>query len=1117
MTAYTPVHRLTVYAPRSVDITESTVLTPIGGAPHSDQFIVTDAPGIGSDKPYLIAIDGQTGTVNPSSKATTVGSRSITLGDKALIPGSNAARWVSAFLGDATARLQLKGCKTVLEESVDGGSTWTTIFTGRVGDIKLGDALSYIFEIKSSVEDLKKNIFVYDPLPTATYAFRSSIFPPRLTKQWGTGDGTQAPVLPAGAWLSGTISGKFTGTDGIVRADITLDNTGEDLKTAALVTKQGLAFASGLAAGLVFLKVTAGGATGGFAVPKHTLGYAGFYDNNVSRRYLQKQIGHLQELPASHPLHLAMPANGTAITFYVQSIDTTPISKTYPLFIDDVDPIQLWADILDGYFSIPNTNYTARPLAPRDTTAFTNLLGQLPRVRFIVTKPEKAGDWIVANICQPFNLAYRVDGLGRVVPIDLRVSSSTTTSGSIVDTDVTELPTNWGLDGSQALLGAAVTYYVDSPKQSVNLRASSDPYPDMNAALVDSTSDPWLVINPLSDLARDAGDTITAIDAQGIRLTTADFNGGAGSIEQVDGHKLSKVTDAMFSFLAPFAGGAIGVQVKCKRSSSFGSTGAPGQLWTLTISTLPDPATNQRGGSRVCLCTSRTEQGLDILGSFIDLGSATVANTPTIGTLAITNGGLDVPYTPNAAGDPVQVEYIITAAGTGSRPAATDPTWTIVGAQLKLWPGSSATARQQGIPANTRLWVRARSRPTSMGSKLPSAYVFPAGGAPAGSIDVAAITAPTIAAATGVTGNRATIPWTNGDATQQVEVFLNAGGIPGSWTDAMRVQPTLPPGSTTVQLRNLTPSATYGVAVRHRDIYGGTSAFSAETFATTGSPSTAPLTPPLGIGGGGGATGSGIDVAPIVPGPRIDVPVGISLLLAAADPSFNIDIQTAPDSAGSPNLGAISVVATKVSGRTRVYHVSTPLDGAIRWFQTRHSGFGDTASNYGDWVKGVPSIQNLDGPTNALATPLNGQSRFRCKVRKLGTQAVASGSFVSVLWDVEDFDIGALHDTGSNTNRIVIPPGGDVGLWLLICNWELLSNATSGLREIQIRNNSGNILGAWQDPSNAGGDIQGQVFAVVDSPSVGTWFEVIAAQTSGVSQNFNGGGLLPNFQAIHIW
>src|SRR5690242_12121599 len=116
MTAYVPAYRLTVKAPRSVDATEATTLTPIGGAPHSDPFVVSTLAGLGGAKPYLHDVGGGTGTIDAVQKNTTVGSRTIALRDQRLTAGgSNAVRWVTAFFGDASGRLRLKGCKAILE------------------------------------------------------------------------------------------------------------------------------------------------------------------------------------------------------------------------------------------------------------------------------------------------------------------------------------------------------------------------------------------------------------------------------------------------------------------------------------------------------------------------------------------------------------------------------------------------------------------------------------------------------------------------------------------------------------------------------------------------------------------------------------------------------------------------------------------------------------------------------------------------------------------------------------------------------------------------------------------------------------------------------------------
>ena len=46
MATYDPIYRFTVYAPRSEDSGETTVLTPPAGAIHSDEFKVASKTGV---------------------------------------------------------------------------------------------------------------------------------------------------------------------------------------------------------------------------------------------------------------------------------------------------------------------------------------------------------------------------------------------------------------------------------------------------------------------------------------------------------------------------------------------------------------------------------------------------------------------------------------------------------------------------------------------------------------------------------------------------------------------------------------------------------------------------------------------------------------------------------------------------------------------------------------------------------------------------------------------------------------------------------------------------------------------------------------------------------------
>src|ERR1051326_7846401 len=99
MTLLQPVYRATVYAPKSTDATEATVLTPVSGAPHGDAFKVATAEGVSGFKSYMGMPSGRRGRIDVLSKKTDTGEISFEVLDQRTTPGgSNAQRWVTAFV-----------------------------------------------------------------------------------------------------------------------------------------------------------------------------------------------------------------------------------------------------------------------------------------------------------------------------------------------------------------------------------------------------------------------------------------------------------------------------------------------------------------------------------------------------------------------------------------------------------------------------------------------------------------------------------------------------------------------------------------------------------------------------------------------------------------------------------------------------------------------------------------------------------------------------------------------------------------------------------------------------------------------------------------------------------
>jgi hypothetical protein len=101
-----------------------------------------------------------------------------------------------------------------------------------------------------------------------------------------------------------------------------------------------------------------------------------------------------------------------------------------------------------------------------------------------------------------------------------------------------------------------------------------------------------------------------------------------------------------------------------------------------------------------------------------------------------------------------------------------------------------------------------------------------------------------------------------------------------------------------------------------------------------------------------------------------DRPIGTGVILAlyASDPAYDFEIQSAPDAGGVP--GAWTTIAQNVRGTTELYYDALPLDGAVRWYQYRCTGLGDTPSSWLGVVSATPRSfpQTVMRPAAVLPT-----------------------------------------------------------------------------------------------------------------------------------------------------
>ncbi len=528
------------------------------------------------------------------------------------------------------------------------------------------------------------------------------------------------------------------------------------------------------------------------------------------------------------PNYLALPPADDDVEFDVVWVG--PATKDRPVFLDDVHPVELWRDILDGKFGRLQDGVTGSGdfgdvtwTIDYDTTAFANLIADtsIPKASFRIKESADLREWVEENICRPYGLAYYLNEDGEVVPLDLRLPSSLSGLTTIDDADVTTVAPRWEHSRTSAITMAEASYYVERPFDDGDVSTMSGEYPPIDTSrLIESEN--RLVIADFADAS--LKENAWEIDGLGHRAFSGLYGDRLRAIQKTEAD-LRKILELS---KASYAGGAYTTTLQCTRSSDV--TGLTfGDIVILDVDALPDPASNTRGGARLARVVGYEPHGPVVDVTFLDLGPNSTSVVPVLGTPAQTTGetleAIDVPVTLNAAGERVLLEYAITDTATGTRPVEGSALWTL--GEIVV---SSRTVTLRGLPSGSRIWLRARSQSTDAEeTKLPSAWVFTS----PSYIDTSGLVAPTLDAVTVYTATTAELTWTNADANAYVEVWLEQGA------DEMQVV-TLEPGTEGYELRGLDGSTTYTAKIRARDGLGGVSSFSSQSFTTSASQPTAP-------------------------------------------------------------------------------------------------------------------------------------------------------------------------------------------------------------------------------------------------------------------------------------
>ena len=880
MTTYAVAYRATVYERRSDQSDQSTepdILTAT--SPHTDPFKVATITGVSGFQPYLDMIRGAVrGAIDRQTMRWTQGQLTLRLLDKGTDATDRLKRWVTAFLGDASGRNRLLGCRVFVEESLDGGSTWSPFWVGRVQQVELDDPLYYALTVDDLSEDLNVWCFGERPHSSISYAAEPQLLPVGLASTYG--------AIPAASTFSGTIAAP-TVTRGTSYRSITLSNASR-AATDNIVTRDlmrqlfyPVATANDPYAGITG---TVGGL--GFLRPRPAIrcrfSCASPSVSNkecevVSLKMEQRSDGTLRvteivvrplfkedgvTLATGDPYYQAIDtgtiANGTSLTGISLRLDYRRIptagdtfTDEAPLVIGDVNVMDLVRDLCDGDFSalyrdgmtLPTGKSAGDQIYPisldtAGSSAWDTLRNPgtsrnaMPTVRLKITKRWRRFD-LLEQLGKQFGFGYRLEpkasAVCRLVPVDMRLPNSTAL-GSIPTLTEADLDTataiSWSTDRASAITEFVVQTYTDYQVAISDTTLNSvNRYPDIPPARLQTLENAWVF--PDYGRAVDLGQSVFQVDGFAMRGTanTTDVVESVQSVAYVQA--LAEQCAAHFRTF--FENGATRMKWRATRTANTTALW-PGDWCYVNADMTPDPATNLRGGTRLVQVLRRSEEGPFIDFEGIDAGAGASASTPTIGSpsqrTSDTYHGVTVTATVNGSSEPVEVHYAVKATSYGtSAPADNDSGWI-------FWKVVTATTTLDilNLPSNARVFVRARSLPSPKtgAPKLPSAWVTPSG---TKYVDTAALTAPSsVTTSPGVilTTSTVTASWTNADTSHAVEWGTETGG-----TDTLRG--VLPPGSVGPVTVNsyLAASTTYTVWVRLRDELGGYSSKGRSASFTT--------------------------------------------------------------------------------------------------------------------------------------------------------------------------------------------------------------------------------------------------------------------------------------------
>lgn len=183
--------------------------------------------------------------------------------------------------------------------------------------------------------------------------------------------------------------------------------------------------------------------------------------------------------------------------------------------------------------------------------------------------------------------------------------------------------------------------------------------------------------------------------------------------------------------------------------------------------------------------------------------------------------------------------------------------------------------------------------------------------------------------------------------------------------------------------------------------------------------------------------------------------------------------------------------------------------GLLNGFQHDLLPLNDDAKSLGStskrWLKGW--FQDLDADGTAVFGGLvTAALQPLAQVTHSTTQSIVDGFYVAVIFDTDEINIGAIHNTVTNNSRITVPAGGD-GRWRFDANIRFGANGGSTpVQSVKFRKNGTTDVGSESRLVYPGltGSPTNQSCSVVVTLVATDYIEVMALQSSGSPLNISG-------------